>query len=371
MVHPTPGLPWRTIPSSHSKSTCKVHLLQAGGLILPNDLVLLPDPDGQNTSLELSGTKNEPGFYVPDYCFLIHHPPTDKHYIFDLGMRKDLENLPPYLVKHVLPSFDCTPRSPADILREHGTPEQQPENVKAVIFSHMHFDHVGDGGKVGFTNTELWVGPTCCTYARPGYPVEENAPTLSETLPTDGSKKIVEAFVSDALFKKAHDKRIGMVANAKKEGLYEAVELHDPGDDGWIGLGAFDRAFDVWGDGSAYLLDAPGHSPGHQMMLIRVKINASGDDDFVLLAGDCYHHPVLLRDPQRTARPPYSKGGMHADPKEAIVTMTRAKAFSEKDNVWVLGAHDFSVGEAIAPGEKEIKGLVPLNEWREKNWKKV
>jgi glyoxylase-like metal-dependent hydrolase (beta-lactamase superfamily II) len=365
MTQPTSDLPWTPIPASSSNVTCSVHLLQAGGLVLLKDLVLIPDPKEERTKDE--GPRK---FYVPDYCFLIHHPPTNTHYIFDLGMRKDLENLAPYLVKHALPHFECMPRSPADILREHGTPEQQPEKIKAIIFSHMHADHVGDGGKEGFVNAELWMGPTCCTYARPGYPVEEDAPTLSETLPTDGSRKIVEAFVSDEILTKAGDKRAGQVAEAKKKGLYEAVELRDPGDEGWIGLGTFDRAFDVWGDGSAYLVDAPGHAEGHQMMLIRVKTNQAGEDDFVLLAGDCYHHPSLLKDPTKTARPPYTEGGLHSDAEVAMDIMTRTRVLSEKANVWVVGAHDFSVGEALMPGKEEIEGLVLLNDWHEKEWKK-
>jgi glyoxylase-like metal-dependent hydrolase (beta-lactamase superfamily II) len=365
MTQPTSNLPWHPIPSSPSNVTCDVYLLQAGGLELPENLVFNPDHDDANDE------KKEPGtFYVPDYCFLIRHPPTHTHHIFDLGMRKDLENLPPYLVKHALPFFKSWPASPADILRRHGTPEQQPEKMKSVFFSHMHFDHVGDGGKDGFVNAEMWIGPTSCTYARPGYPVEEDAATLSETLPTDGSRTIVETFISDEAYEKSGDKRAGQVAKAKEKGLYEAVELREPGAGGWTGLGSFERAFDVWGDGSAYLVDAPGHSPGHQMMLVRVKIDEEGEDDFVLLAGDCYHHPALLEDPERTARPPKSKGGMHADPEIAIDNMHRTKKLSEKANVWILGAHDFGVGEAIAPGKKEIEGLVRVNDWREKGWKK-
>ncbi|KAF2800782.1 hypothetical protein K505DRAFT_412690 [Melanomma pulvis-pyrius CBS 109.77] len=361
---------WHSIPSSPSNATCKVYLLQAGGLTLPEDLVLLPSPGEASDSTHQNKDKDKKKkFYVPDYVFLVEHIPTKQYYMFDLGMRKDLENLPPFLVKYVLPQFGCEPLPPADILKEYGTPEQQPENIKAVIFSHMHFDHVGDGAKAGFSNAELWVGPTCCTYARPGYPVDPKGVTLTETLPTDGSRKIVEAFVADTLLEKSKDKRAGMVARAKARGLYEAVLLRDPGDNGWIGLGSFDRAFDVFGDGAAYLIDAPGHSAGHQMMLIRVKIRETGVDDFVLLAGDCYHHPALLKEPKRTARPPYSKESMHADPEQAINTMIRTKAIAEKENVWVIGAHDFSIGEAIASNVKEIKGLVPLNEWSEKGWK--
>jgi glyoxylase-like metal-dependent hydrolase (beta-lactamase superfamily II) len=330
-------------------------------------MVLLPGPSEANPYINSNHNKDKSNsYYVPDYCFLIEHG--QDHYIFDLGMRKDLDALPPFLKDYVLPNHKCEPVSPAEILKKHGTVEQQAENVKACIFSHIHFDHVGDGAKVGFANAELWVGPTCCTYARPGYPVEERAPVLTDNFPTDGSRKIIEPLIPDSLLEKSGDKRVGAVEKAKSEGKYEAVTLKEPGEKGWVGLGAFDRGFDVFDDGSAYIIDAPGHSAGHQEMLIRVKTSSSGDD-FLLLAGDCYHHPILLKDPTRTARPPYSKSCMHADPEEAIHSMFRTRAFAEQQNVWVLAAHDFSVGERIAPGMKEIEGLVMLNDWREKGWK--
>ena len=385
LINPSFWFPWHPIPPSPSNAICSVNLLQAGSLTLPEDLVLLPNPNQTNGSMSESQNKVDKKLHVPDYVFLLEHLPTKQYYIFDLGMRRDLENLPPYLVKNVLPQFDCEPVSPADILHEHGTEEQQPENVKAVIFSHQHFDHVGDGAKAGFTNAELWVGPTCCTYARPGYPVDPDGVTLTETLPTDGSRKIVEAFISDDLLERAGDNRVGKVAEAKKKGLYEAVSFRDPGEEGWIGLGAFDRGFDVFGDGAAYLIDASGHSAGHQMMLVRVKSRKGTEDEFVVLAGDCYHHPMLLKEPERTARPPYSKESMHADPEQAVDSIARVKQFAENQNVWVIGkslfteklvleltnegAHDFSVGNTIAPGKKNITGLVSLNDWKEKGWK--
>lgn len=331
-------------------------------------MAILPAPDQPNDSLSSDNQKDKPkSYYAPDYVFLIKHGATGNRYIFDLGIRKDLENLPPLLVKHVLPLFKCEPKSPAEILQEYGTPEQQPEEVKAVIFSHMHFDHVGDGAKAGFGDAEMWLGPTSCTYARPGYPVDPNGATLSETLPIDGSRKIVESYISDDVLREAGDKRAGQVNEGMKKGKYDAIDLKEAE---WIGLGAFDRAYDVFGDGSAYIIDAPGHSAGHQMMLIRTKAGESADDTFVLLAGDCFHHPDLLKDPRRTARPPYSKSCMHSDPDEAIDTIWRTKAFGEKKNVWVIAAHDFSVGESIAPGMKEIEGLVDVSNWHEKGWKK-
>jgi len=368
MASSPPDLPWHPIPSS--TATCKVHLLQAGGLHIPNDMTILPGPDRPNDSVK-SGTPTKESkpesFYAPDYVFLIEHVSTGNKYIFDLGMRKDLENLPPLLKENVLPQFKCEPQSPADILKDHGSTEQQPENIQAVIFSHMHFDHVGDGAQAGFGAAEMWIGPTCCTYARPGYPVEPRAPTLSNTLPVDGSRKIIEAYIPDDMLKAANDNRAGKVLDGMKKGLYAGTHLKKPE---WIGLGAFDRAFDVWGDGSAYLIDAPGHSAGHQMMLIRTSSVSKTESTLVLLAGDCFHHPILLQDPQRTARPPYSKESMHSEPEIAINSIWRARKFAKRDEVWVVAAHDFSVGAGIEQGKKVIEGLVEIGGWKEKGWKK-
>jgi glyoxylase-like metal-dependent hydrolase (beta-lactamase superfamily II) len=184
----------------------------------------------------------------------------------------------------------------------------------------------------------------------------------------DGSRKIVESFVPDDILKEAGDKRAGLVMEGMVKGKYAAVDLKKPE---WIGIGAFDRAYDVFGDGSAYIIDAPGHSSGHQMMLLRTTSGSNENEHtFVLLAGDCYHHPDLLKEPKRTARPPYAKSGMHADPEQAVNTMLRTREFTQKDNVWVIGAHDISVGEGINPGVKELEGLVGINNWLEKGWKK-
>lgn len=149
-------LPWHPIPSA--KATCRVHLIQAGGLAIPTDMALLPGPDQPNDSVKSEqGTSSSKSYFAPDYVFLIEHTATSNKYVFDLGMREDLENLPPLIVKNILPQFKCQPKSPAKILKEHGSPEQQAEKVKAVIFSHMHFDHVGDGAKAGFSDAEMWV----------------------------------------------------------------------------------------------------------------------------------------------------------------------------------------------------------------------
>ena len=56
-------------------------------------------------------------------------------------------------------------------------------------------------------------------------------------------------------------------------------------------IGRFD-AFDYFGDGSLYLLNAPGHCPGQMCDLARVTCKP---DSFVFLGGDACHHVGVLR----------------------------------------------------------------------------
>jgi N-acyl homoserine lactone hydrolase len=44
--------------------------------------------------------------------------------------------------------------------------------------------------------------------------------------------------------------------------------------------------FDVFGDGSVMVMSAPGHTPGHQVLFVRLPKTGP-----VLLAGDLYHYP--------------------------------------------------------------------------------
>jgi glyoxylase-like metal-dependent hydrolase (beta-lactamase superfamily II) len=342
-------------------------MMQAGGLDLPTDLVLLPAPNTPNSSLNDDANEREREmFSVPDFVFLIEHTTTGNKYLFDLGMRKDLENSTPELVKDVLPHFRSYPKSPVEILRKHGTPDQQPSAVKAVIFSHLHFDHFGDFGKDGLSNAELWVGPLSCTSARPGYPVDKMGEVFSDDLPKDGSKKIVEFELSSNLL---DDKRRIAISDAVRMGHYEGIELHKPAS-GWFGLGAFEAAFDLFNDGSVYLIDAPGHTAGHQMLLVRVKLGSNGEtDDFVLLSGDCFHHPAMLADPLLTARPPFSKSSMHSNPEIAIMTMFRTKRCAEEENIWVVGSHDFSIHDTFSAKKDALKGMLLLTDWRKNGWK--
>ncbi|KAM0511619.1 hypothetical protein ACHAPE_009670 [Trichoderma viride] len=313
---------------------------------------------------------NNAKFTAPVFCFFITHLASGKKYIFDLGMRTDLDNSPPMVKKTMLPNFDCYPKSPAKILLEQSDTAFHPSSVKAIIFSHLHFDHIGDAGKSGFEQAELWVGPTSMSKARPGYPLDENSSIWSRDFPTDGSKKIVELTIPES--RPVSQRKTQTTAGLEKEAesLYKSVERRTPSS-GWFALATFERACDLFDDGSVYAIDAPGHMPGHIMLLVRVKIqDTEGPDDFVLLSGDCFHHSALLRDPQLTARPPFSRRTMHEDPDQAFDTIQRTAELAKQPNMWVIGAHDAKVAQAIGTDEKgELLGLTSLQNWRKNGWK--
>ena len=226
----------------------------------------------------------------------------------------------------------------------------------------------------GLENAELWLGPITTSWARPGYPVDAESTLFEADLPRDGSRVIRELRVPERVLEEAGDGRVGIVQRAVEGGRYEGVELWEP-EGGWTRVGSFPRAADVFGDGSLWVVDAPGHCVGHVMGLVRVKIGGEGEgeDDWVLLAGDCFHHVDLLREPEKMARKPYAEEGMHADPVVAMESIWRTRRMAVERNVWVVQAHDPSVARALGVEDHEkdggVKGLVRLDDWREKGWK--
>ncbi|CAL5869140.1 uncharacterized protein PFLUO_LOCUS3368 [Penicillium psychrofluorescens] len=357
--------------------------MQAGSVGIPEDFVLLPDPKSKNGSASEPLEQNLSQKYAaPDFVFLIEHIPTGHFYLYDLGMRKDLHNLSPFTRKFDLPFFDYSPVLPSEILSQHGPPAFHPSKLRAIILSHLDFDHIGDCGKEAFPNAEIWMGPSACLKARPGYPEDPDSTGLSSDFPRDGSRNIVEFTIPDDVLQGKGDARVDLMREWKSKGYYAAIEQRVP-TSGWHPLGSFPLACDLFGDQSAYLIDSPGHGAGHQSLLIRVQKGLSENlstgpdctkselpqDDFVLLAGDTFHHPELLRDPLRMARVSYSSSSVHTDDDLAIDSIYRTREFAQRANCWVIAAHDSDIQTSLAAGQSCVEGLVLLNDWKHKGWK--
>ena len=119
-------------------------------------------------------------------------------------------------------------------------------------------------------------------------------------------------------------------------------------------FGPFDRALDFFGDGSLYIVDAPGHLPGHVNVLART----SADGGWVYLAGDSAHDWRIITGEDRIATQPMC---IHADKEQAEAHIARIRELRANPRVRVLLAHDVpwyeenKGGDAYWPGE--IKSL--------------
>ena len=189
----------------------------------------------------------------PSFSFLIEHP-SGRRVLFDLGTRKDWENLPPALLKifhdHSLDAK--VDKNVSEILEEHGYKVNEGA-FEAVIFSHWHYDHIGDMSTFPST-TALLVGPGFKEAFVPGYPARQ-----------------------DGLLRQSD---------------YEGRDVREISFDGNLDVrigGCL--AKDYFGDGSFYLLDTPGHAIGHLCGLARVTAGPQKrDNTFVFMGGDACHH---------------------------------------------------------------------------------
>ncbi|KAK7931816.1 hypothetical protein PG985_002528 [Apiospora marii] len=290
-----------------------------------------------------------PGFEGPDapvYTFLISRG--ERHVLFDLGVRADWENLPPRIVEVVQATTRVTGRGRdvASVLDDDAAqnrgdgpgPSVRSVDIEAIIWSHSHFDHVGDPSRFP-PSTSLVVGPGVPAVAWPGYPSDPNGTVLD----SDAAGRAVREISFTSGGAGGHPLRIGRF-----------------------------NAVDYFGDGSFYLLNAPGHAPGHMCGLARTTAEPP---TFVFMGGDACHHAGVIRPSAHLPLPPsearqvawkvdtcapffeVARNNLFPDYAAATETVAKIQELDACDNVFVVLSHDDSLG-----------GRLPLfpdcvNEW--------
>ncbi|KEF54226.1 uncharacterized protein A1O9_09392 [Exophiala aquamarina CBS 119918] len=150
-----------------------------------------------------------------------------------MGIRKDWQNLSPFLVRR-MGEAGWTADVKKDIpttLEENSIPL---ESIDTVVWSHWHWDHIGDMSRLP-PSTDLVVGPGFTRVIIPGFPTNNDSPVLE----------------SDYSGRK----------------LIELVDMTPT-------VAGF-PSFDLFGDGSFYLLHTPGHAVGHLSGLVRTTLQNS------------------------------------------------------------------------------------------------
>ena len=76
---------------------------------------------------------------TPSYAVLINHP-TESWILFDTGFSDDWKTLP----KHILESVKLVKPETARMDYQLAQLDLKPEDIRHVIISHMHYDHIGN-----------------------------------------------------------------------------------------------------------------------------------------------------------------------------------------------------------------------------------
>jgi N-acyl homoserine lactone hydrolase len=93
--------------------------------------------------------------------------------------------------------------------------------------------------------------------------------------------------------------------------------------------------YDVFGDGQVVIKSAPGHSPGHQVLMLNLKSTGR-----IMLSGDLYHYA-----PERTlhSAPPDNE----SDPRQSAASRTRIEEYLTKTKTTLWIEHDFTANAKL------------------------
>lgn len=289
-------MPTRPLPEpAISQTFFTVSALEAGKIVLPERLYV--------TDADPTAARR-----CPSLAFLLTHSGTGKRVVFDLGIRKHTTAYPPAAQKFIADYFKLdVEQDVAESIRAGGL---DAADIEYVVLSHMHFDHTGDPAP--FTRATFVAGAGGRALLESGYPLDQTSNFDSRLLPA------------------------------------ERTQWLDPsqGDD-WRAVGPFDRALDFFGDGSLYIVDAPGHIAGHVNVLARTR------DGWIYLAGDTAHDMRLMSGERHICV--LSDGtSAHTDKELAAQHIRNVQALKEEYGVPYILAHEFEWDEkhvdAYLPG---------------------
>ncbi|KAJ5777889.1 hypothetical protein N7520_001135 [Penicillium odoratum] len=193
-----------------------------------------------------------------DLAFLIENDAQGKRVMFDLGSRKDYWNFPPAVQRAIgtksLIGGMRIDKDVSEILEEGGV---SLKSINSCIWSHYHWDHTGNMSLFP-SSTSITVGNGVkASGVLPGYPIDPKSSVLASDF---ANRDLIEIYFKSSL-----------------------------------SIGGF-PAHDYFGDGSFYLLDSPGHCPGHICGLARTTpSSAEGGATFVFMGGDICHFTGVFR----------------------------------------------------------------------------
>ncbi|KAK5945455.1 hypothetical protein PMZ80_002660 [Knufia obscura] len=247
-----------------------VHALSTGSLTLPERFFITP-------------ADNEAKRTVPSLSFLIQHRSADgitTRLVFDLGLRRDTNLYPSVLQKHIASRSPVTTHPDAVASLAKGG--LNPSDINFILFSHVHYDHVGLPSDFS-SPTKFIVGPGALDLLSGKTQLNIGSHSFFEPdlLPPDRTIELPTPTTTNPILEAT--KPLPLKAEAATDTPLILTWSSRP-------LLPFKNTIDLFGDGTIYILNAPGHLPGHINLLIRTSSSSTQESPkFVLLAGDACH----------------------------------------------------------------------------------
>jgi N-acyl homoserine lactone hydrolase len=199
-------------------------------------------------------------------CYLIVHPKGTL--MWDVGV------IPDSAFKATQKDGSDTETSPGPLLPQLAALGYRPENITYLALSHYHSDHTANANAFA------------------------------------GSTWLVHAAERDAMF----------AAKPEDQSSYNRLRNSKT-------IILPDTDYDVFGDGTVVIKSAPGHTPGHQVLAL--KLPKTGP---VLIAGDLWHYAA-----ERTAsRPPEGE----ANPQQTLASRAAMEAYLKQSGAQLWIEHD-------------------------------
>ncbi|KAF2096999.1 hypothetical protein NA57DRAFT_77249 [Rhizodiscina lignyota] len=289
------------IPQPTDQDACvSIKAFETGRMQYPHETVVEARGDALKTT---------------SWRFFISHGPSNTKLWFDMGLATTVDVYPPIVqeVAERLYKFEPAPNTPLDDMEKI---REDPKSVKYVIASHAHWDHMFPVGQ-HFPQAKMLCGPGTLELTSQSFPKFESSPY-------DG--RIWDATMSDL----------------------PLWDLPSPANypSKWQRLGPFANAHDFFGDGSFWIIDAPGHVAGNLAVLCSARTK-TGDRRWILLAADCMHSNDFLDDPELpfgyvTSREGFDinavdeRGTMHVEPEKARAIIRQIAEFKRENPTSVV-----------------------------------
>jgi glyoxylase-like metal-dependent hydrolase (beta-lactamase superfamily II) len=228
---------------------------------------------GLSASLYGFTTQELPSTDMSDPCFLIVHPKGTL--MWDVGAVPDSALKPGQA--SALEGYATITETLKSQLEKTG---YEPSDIEYVAFSHYHYDHVANANQFA---TATW---------------------------------LVRQVERDAMFAPVLPNK--QMNPANYSALKNSKTIIIPTDD-----------YDVFGDGTVVMKFAPGHTPGHQVLFLKLKKTGP-----IVLSGDLYHYP----EERKLGRVPT----FETDQQQTVATREKIEAFLKESGAQLWIQHDYA-----------------------------